>query len=89
MKRSSVTARIVIAYSDGGGVSTAFIEDICDRRRLLFSCPHRQVVERIAKWTEEHQFDQCEIRCERRPSGGTADTANPQSGDSLRGQRPR
>ena len=84
MKHSPVTARIVIAYTDGSEVSTALIEDICGRRRPLFSCPHRQVVARIAKWTEDNQFDQCETRCERRPSSGTADATNSQSGDSHR-----
>jgi hypothetical protein len=84
MIRSPVTARIVIAYREGGKLSTALIEDVYGRRRPLFSCPHGQVVAKIARWTEDNDFDHCEIRCERKPSSGTADAASSQSEDSLR-----
>ena len=36
MNRSPVTARIIIAYTERGKLSTALIEDVYGRRRTLF-----------------------------------------------------
>ena len=80
MKRSPVTAHVVIVYHQEDEVSTAFLEDDLERRRKLFSCTHRQVVAEIAKWAQEYDYDQCEIRCERNTSGQSTSTV-PHSDD--------
>lgn len=87
MKHSPVTAHIVITYPKGGGTSAVWIEDVLDRRRYLFSCPHNQVVAAIAGWTEDNEYDQCEIVCEPIAPGHTASAAAQQS-DKRETQKP-
>ncbi len=84
MKHSPITAHIVIVYQQEGETSTAFLEDVLDRQRQILSCPHRQVVAKIAKWAREHDYDQCEIRCEQIPNGQSTETTIPHSCDPRR-----
>jgi hypothetical protein len=71
MEHSPVTAHVVIVYQQKDETSTAFLEDVFGRQRELFTCPHGQVVAKIAAWSKLHDFDQCEIHCQGIVAGPT------------------
>ena len=84
MNRSPVTARVVIVYQKESETSTALLEDAIGRQRELFTCPHEQVVAKIAAWAKLHDYDQCEIHCKQILDGPSVETTVPHSDDSHR-----
>ncbi len=84
MEHSPVTANIVIVYRKEDETSTVFLEDVLGRQRELFTCPHGQVVAKIAAWSKLHDYDQCEIHCKAILNGSATETTVPQSNDPRR-----